>query len=282
MTRLAINLGLAIAGLLVAAAAPSAADPAPRVTWADWVGDYTGALAWSSRCVSPGASRATIAVDAVDGALVADLTAAGGGLRALSLVEDDTGAWTAQQGDVTLALVRPAARANELELSVELASGCTLHARLRRPSTRLPACDALLAWGRIEDRCSKLAEPRLEEPAALAKERATWRAGARGVALGCAARVDRLELQLIDAGCAPVPDPQAAVRGPSCQRVFQLASRLGRCAAASPRLRDLSRAVLEQPTTSDDATTQQLLERRCEGLHDGLARLARHDRCPVE
>lgn len=275
MTRLAI-VGL-LGALGTAIASPP--EPAVRETWADWVGDYTGALTWAKRCVSPGAARATIAIDAVDGAPVADLSAAGGGLRALALIEDDTGSWSAQQGDVTLTLVRPGA--NTLALRVELASGCTVHGQLQRASTGIPACDALLAWARIEDRCTKLVEPRLEDRVALGKERAGWRSRARGVAVGCAARADKLEAALIGAACAPVPDPQAFVRGPSCQRVFQLAGKLERCAAASPRLRDLARGVLEQPTTSDDATTRTLLERRCDGMHDGLVRLARHDRCPL-
>ena len=88
--------------LLLLLAIPAAADPKPRVTWADWAGDWSGALAWKS-CAVDGNASATLALDAIDGALRIDLAPAGDRVEAVSLVEqDDT--MIAQTADVSLAL----------------------------------------------------------------------------------------------------------------------------------------------------------------------------------
>src|SRR5258706_12102025 len=82
------------------------AAPAANPTWADLVGDHQASLEWKN-CTTPGAKTAVITVDAIDGALSIDLSRAGGGLRALSLVEENT-RWTAQQGDVSVTVQRSA------------------------------------------------------------------------------------------------------------------------------------------------------------------------------
>ena len=192
--------------VLLAVAGGALARPAERVTWADWVGDWQGKLAWAS-CTSDGEPQATFALDANDGAIAIDLGGAGAGLGALPLV-DDSGRWVGQQGDVSVRVAR--AKADELELAVELDSGCSLHASLRRASVGIAACDRLAAWARVEASCTRLKRP-LENPARLARQRATWMK-ARGdaiapLAMQCEARAAKVEAELVEAGCAPGADP---------------------------------------------------------------------------
>ncbi len=131
--------------MFVAVAATARAAPAP-LSWADWVGDYTGKLKWAG-CTIDGEPTATISFDATDGAIAIDLAAAGGALGTLSLVEDNAG-WVGQKGDVSVHLGH---LENGLTLAVDLESGCTMRAVLKRPSVGIAACDELDAWARVED-----------------------------------------------------------------------------------------------------------------------------------
>jgi hypothetical protein len=227
--RRAVLVGLS--AITVGALAKPAAPPP---TWGDWVGDYTGKLTWSA-CTVDGAGSATLPLDATDGAVTLDLASAGGALEALPL-EEDNGTWTGRQNDVTVRVARP--RADAIELSVVLDSGCEVHGTLRRKSTGIAACDRLAGWARVESRCTKLTKPALENVARLVRQRKTWLA-AKGdardkLAAQCDARAQKVELELVDAGCAPSSDPAVGVRGTECQALRASLARLQRCRALPP------------------------------------------------
>jgi hypothetical protein len=261
----------------VAAGAPGgAARPAP---WADWVGDYSGKVAWRG-CTAPGAASAAIAVDAVDGVMSIDLAPLGGGLRAMSLVEEE-GGWTGQQGDVKVRIARAKA-AGAIELAVELDSGCTVRGPLARAGTGVVACDRLAGWSRIEARCGKLAQQGkkpLEDAALIAKTK--WRA-ADGEK--CTARAARLELALIDAGCAPHPDPAIGARAPECLRLVDATARAVRCKTMPPALEaELSRTAHSLHAASQTAEPAALgvVEQQCRDAKAALAAIATRFQCPL-
>jgi hypothetical protein len=282
MRRAALVLTLALAG--GALAAPPAAQPAAVVaTWADWVGDWQGKLRWSS-CTSDGASSATFALDASDGAIAIDLAGGGGGLGALSLVEDN-GGWLGQQGDVTVRVTRP--HGDALEVAIDLDSGCQVRGTLRRPTSGLAACDRLVAWSRIEARCTKLARPPLENAARLARQRATWasvKPDARAT-LGaqCDARAVKVAEELVDAGCAPSPDPQIGLRGDECQALLHATQRLGRCANVPP---DLAAIIAQQAFALVGAAQKasdadlRVLESECRQTRERVLQTAQQAGCP--
>lgn len=270
--RLALALSLLVAPVL---AAPLA-EAAPRVTWADWVGAYSGRLAWSSACTIAGEARATLAIEATDGVLAIELAPARPGLRALSLVEGEAGL-EGQQGDTRVAVRRSAA--DTVDVTVVLDSGCTMKARLARARSGVAACDRLAAWSRVEARCTKLGDAaRLENAAKLAAAR--WKATDAKV---CAARADALERALVDAGCAPHPDPQLGVRARACLDLVHETAALARCGAVPHDLRDglsdEARRLAAAAQTADDAT-RPYVERECRSSRTAVATLAAKYRCP--
>jgi hypothetical protein len=212
------------------------AEAAP---WSDWAGDYSGKLVWTS-CSVPGASTATIAIDAVDGALVVELARAADWLPALSLLEEEDGTLQGRQADLAVTLAHPAA--NAVDVTIDLESGCRARGRLvRAPSKAGAACDRLVAWARIESRCTKLHAPPLEKKL--------------GKLDRCEARATAVEHELIDAGCAPNP---AAAKGVAvCLATVAQAERLERCASA-PRENStiLSRVARSYADAAHTATTQ--------------------------
>lgn len=274
MKRAIVALGLAVAF-------GAAAEATPRPRWSDWVGDYTGKLAWPG-CTTKGEKTATLALDAVDGALSIDLTPAGGGLRPMSLVEDGA-TWTAQQGDVKLTIVRP--QRDAIELTVELGTDCVLRSILRRASTKIAACDQLVAWVRIEAACTKRVAAALEDPAALAKERATWNKPRKArVAEQCATRASKVEASLVDVGCAPDPLPPSMVRAPDCARFVDAARTFQQCPLALPAVKAQAltdaASLLATCGTADDAALRVLSE-KCRDAYVRLSRIATHSRCPL-
>jgi hypothetical protein len=231
-------------GLSAITAGALAKPPPTPPTWGDWVGDYTGKLTWTS-CTVDGAGSATLALDATDGAVTLDLAPAGGALEGLALAEDN-GTWTGKQNDVAVRVVRP--KADAIDLAVVLDSGCEVHGILRRRSTGIQACDRLAGWARVEARCTKLTKPALENVARLVRQRKTWLA-AKGaerdkLAAQCDARAQKVELELVDAGCAPSHDPAVGVRGTECQALRASLARLQRCRALPPDVE----IMLEQQT----------------------------------
>ncbi|MEJ7603063.1 MAG: hypothetical protein WKG01_34570 [Kofleriaceae bacterium] len=249
----------------------AAPRPRPPPTWSDWVGNYEGKLVWRG-CSAPGGRSATIALTATDGAMAIDLAPAG--LRMVSLVAEDTG-WSAQQGDLMVTLARPGEHA--VTLAVDLSSGCTLRAKLRRKSTQVATCDRLIGWARVEAACSKLADGPTEDLSKLVATR--WRAGDRA---SCGTRADRLERALVDAGCAPHPDPLVGVRAPGCLALQARAGKLDRCASVPPNVK----AVIVQAAGALGAAAQSAepaevptVERQCRDLNAELVAVGARFRC---
>jgi hypothetical protein len=262
-----------------ALARPSAA---PVALWADWVGDWEGKLRWTS-CTSEGEPSATFAFDASDGAVAIDLTGMGGGLGAVSLAEDN-GGWTGQQADFVVRVARP--HDGALELAVELDSGCQMHASLRRATVGIAGCDRLAGWARIESRCTKLSKPPLENLARLVRQRAEWQK-ARGTQRGelatlCEARAAKVETELVDAGCAPNPDPAIGLRGAECRALRQVGERIARCAGFPPDARAQlasDAAYLAGTAQQANATTLPVIEHSCKQMRERLADMARNAGC---
>ena len=271
----------AFVGTLVVAAA-AVAKPAETPRWSDWVGDYTGKLAWTS-CTVEGAGSATLALDASDGQVAIDLAPVGASLEPVTLIEDDAG-WTGRNGDVAVHLARP--RPDTLDLAVDLDSGCQVRGSLKRASTGIAACDRLAGWARIEHRCTKLTKPALEQPSRLAHQRATWLA-AKGdarskLAAQCDARAQKVELELIDAGCAPNPDPAIGLRGGECTALRVSASKLSRCRNLPP---DVD-AALEQEASglvsaaqSADSAALHEVEAECRALRARIVAASQQSGC---
>lgn len=267
---------LATAGLIAAA-------PEPRpASWADWVGSYQGALQWSG-CTVDGAKTATLDFTIVDGVASIDLSPARPGMRAMTLVADEGDAWSGRQGDVAVAIKRatkrpaPNASGFAIDLAVDLDSGCTMRARLSRPSTGVAACDQLIGWVRVASACTKL-RPQSDD---LAKLLATkWKPAD---AASCARRAATLEHALIDGGCAPHPDPRIGVRSPDCLDLAQQAGRISRCANVLPDLKtravSVANAVVSASQTADRSTLS-VVEQQCRDTRAELIAIATKFGCP--
>jgi hypothetical protein len=276
MRRWLLALGLATASGALAAPPPRSLD------WADWVGDWSGKLEWTS-CSAEGEPRATLAVDAIDGALAIDLTPAGGALGKMPLVEDGS-EWAGQQGDVNVRLRRGK---TDLEVAVTLDSGCEVKGTLARATTGIRECDRLAAWARIESQCKKLARPPLENAARLARQRRTWaksNGDARSkLAEQCTARSAKVEAELVDAGCAPHPDPAIGMRGAECQALRGAAARLARCGNVPFDLREaLAREVVVLVAAAQGADKESLpvVDAECRRTREKLVSVAQQAGCP--
>jgi hypothetical protein len=267
--------------IIVAVASGAIAAPAsPPATWADWVGAWTGKLAWSN-CATNGAPTATLGLDAIDGALSIDLSPAGNALARFSLVEEDR-RLSVQHADVAVIVTRST---RGLDVAVRFDSGCTLHAQLARSSSGIAACDELEAWTRIESRCTKLAGKPLEDAAAIARERDGWlkaRGSARGkLAEQCVARAAKVEAELVGAACAPNRDPHHGVRAQDCLAVVDAANRLARCVPQSIEARELATESLMLSAAAETAETATLpvVERQCRDAHQKVTALATRFSC---
>jgi hypothetical protein len=274
----------AIVLALGAGALAAPATPAPP-TWADWVGDWTGKLAWTS-CSADGNDSATLPIEAVDGTVSIDLTPAGGALTSIAILPDPNG-WTGQQSDVTVH-VSPSGKASTLSLAIDLDSGCEIRGTLKRPSTGIDACDQLTAWARIESQCTKLTRPPLENAARIARQREQWRVakGETKTKLGaqCATRAAKLEASMIDVGCAPSHDPQIGLRGAQCQALRSTSERLGRCGNVPFDVRQaLEREVVVLVAASQGADKSALpvVESECKAARDRLLAIGKQAGCPL-
>jgi hypothetical protein len=277
-SMLAVAAVAGIAGGAVARASRSRA-----ATWADWVGDWDGKLRWSS-CTVEGAAAATFAIDATDGAIAIELGGATDALGAMPLIEDN-GGWVGQRGDVIVHLVRP--RPDAVELAIDLDSGCAIRGTLKRQTIGIAACDRLEAWARIEARCGKLSKPALEHPARLVRQRAEWikasGAARDRFAAQCDARTAKVEAELIDAGCAPNPDPNIGLRGAECQALRRTALRFGRCANVPDAIRDpiVQDALALVPVAQNaDDTTLVVVEAQCREMRARITTASLQSSCP--
>ena len=280
---------IALAGLALAVALPARTRAAPpaAATWADWIGDWAGKLRWSG-CTVYGEPAATLALDAVDGAVAIDLSPAGGALTAVPLAptDRDDAAWSGRGGDVR---VRVAHGPATLEIAVELESGCAMHGSLRRETVGIAACDELAAWARIEDRCTKLVRPPLENFARVVRQRAEWRATpieARGkLAAQCKARASKVEVELVAAGCAPDPEPPGPARFPACAALQLAAAKLTRCQSlpfdVATSLAHEANELAAAATTVDSETSRAILEQQCRAMHDRAAQAAQRVGCSL-
>jgi hypothetical protein len=271
--------------VLAAASAALANPPAPAKPrpWADWVGDWDGKLKWTS-CTADGADRASLAIDANDGSVTIDLAPAGSALPSVSLVEDGEG-WIGQQADVTVRARR--GKRDKLEIAVDLDSGCQVRGTLARASVGIPACDRLAGWARIESHCTKLTRPPLENAARLARQRAVWRKAKRDdrdkLATQCTARSAKVEQELVDAGCAPHPDPAIGMRGAECQALRGIASRIGRCGNLPQDQRDAYARevlVLRAAAQGADKGSLPVVEAECKRARERLVAIAQQVGCP--
>jgi endonuclease YncB( thermonuclease family) len=269
--------------LVLVVALSADAAPTPQLSWADWVGDWSGKLKWTG-CTIDGEPKATLSFDALDGALAIDLAPAGGALGPLSLVEDGAG-FLGKSGDVTVRLAR---KTDTLDLAVEQESGCTVHATLKRPSIGIAECDALDSWARIEEHCSKLAKPRLENLARLVRQRVEWtkaRGDARStLATQCKARATKVEAELAEAGCAPDPNPVSA-RGPECLALRQTAAKLSRCGTlpfdlATSLAHDANQLASSIEGVEGD-TSIKVIEKQCKQMRSQITEAAQQAGCAL-
>lgn len=259
----------------------TAAPPQP-LTWADWVGDWEGKLKWTG-CIAEGKDKAAIPIEARDGVLTIDLTPAGGALREMSLAEDNAGGFVAQDGDVRLQVKRT----KDLELAVTLDSGCEVRGTLARPSVGIASCDRLAAWAHIEQQCTKLARPPLENAARLARQRAEWlkATGDRRAKLSaqCTSRAARVEAELIDVGCAPNPDPNIGLRGAECQALRGISARLQRCTSVPFDVRtafEREVVVLLAAAQGADQASLPVVDAECKAEREKLFAIAQQAGCP--
>lgn len=279
MRRVLVTLSLVVGASVSLAGPGTSASP----SWADWVGDWQGKLKWAS-CSADGEDRPTLSIDASDGVMTLDMRGAGGALPALTVV-DDAGGWAGQQGDITVHARR--GKGDSVELVVDLESGCQISGTLSRASVGIASCDRLSAWARIESQCTKLIKPPLENPARLARQREQW-AKAKGetrsrLSAQCTARSAKLEASLIDAGCAPHPDPAIGLRGAECQALRSASAKLGRCGSVPADLRDaLTResVVLLAASQGADKAALPVVEAECRQARDRVVTIAKQAGCP--
>jgi hypothetical protein len=249
-----------IAAFLVAG---SPAIAAPR-TWDAWVGDFKGMLVWR-QCTARGETVVAVAIDAVDGAIRIDLTSAGAALRMFSLQQDAAG-WSAQDGDLAITVAQK--KPNTIDLAIAYDSGCTARGQLVRASTGVPACDALVGWARIEAACTRITD-------ASAPLETRFK---RSDAPRCTARAQKLALAIIDAGCAPHPDPQIGTRAVACRSLADATTKLARCARVPAeimqRLSANASALSAAAQTAEKATLpfveQQCKDARAEAVGTGV------------
>lgn len=242
------------------------AGSAHAAPWTEWVGDYKGTLTWRA-CTTPGARSATLALDAIDGVLAIDLTRAAGGLRTMTLVEDERGTLSAKDGDVTLGIAR---EKDALVLSVDLASGCSLRGRLVRVRDKVAACDRLVSLARIARTCTKVQLP-ATPPLAL-----KWKPAD---APACRAKAEPLESALGDAGCMPVES--AVLLGLQCRQVADEAAKLMRCPSLPPQVQALTEQLRMSARSVSDPAQREMAELACGRAHEALAELAVQARCPL-
>lgn len=275
---------------ILAAASGVLATPATPASWADIVGDWHGKLKWQS-CSAQGEEKVTLPLDAIDGAVALELAPLGAALSSMALSEDNNWVgqygvgWVGEQGDVRVRLRR--SKIDAIDLAIDLDSGCAIRGTLTRESVGIPACDRLAAWARIESHCTKLSRPPLENEARLARQRAAW-TKARGdertkLAAQCSARSTKVEQELVDAGCAPNPDPAIGMRGAQCHALRGLSARLQRCNALPIDQRDTyAREVLVLLAAAQgaDKATLPVVDAECRRTRDRLFGIARQAACP--
>jgi hypothetical protein len=266
--------------------AGSFADTPPRSSWAAWVGDWQGKLRWTG-CTVDGEPAASIAIDVIDGAAAIDLAPAGGALDKVALEPDISDAWKGRAGDVGVHVTRGPAT---LELAVDLESGCSMRGSLHRASVGIAACDELAAWARIENRCTRLVKPPLENLSRVARQRAEWsKADAETrvkLAGQCKARANKVEAELALASCAPETSVAAPARFPECGALRLSAAKVTRCQTlafdvATSLAHDANALADATGGTDGSTSSHDVLEKQCRAMRESLVATAQQAGCSL-
>jgi hypothetical protein len=210
---------LALAALAVIGLAPEArADREVE----SWLGTWTGKATWKG-CTVEGAAELAVAVSWRDGSLWIDGAAIYEGLGEVAPEVREGGALVHDADGLTVELRR--GKAGKATLSLKTAAKCTMTAKLERDGTGLPACDDLLALGRVAAACPLAVD---DDPS---DEVEGWRAvkkKARKRTLAqCSRRADALRERLVASDCLPPDDDPVDL--PECRVVWRIAAALIRC-----------------------------------------------------
>ena len=149
-----------------------------------------------------------------------------------------------------------------------------MHGSLHRRSVGIGACDDLEAWARIENHCTRLVKPPLENLARVAHQRAEWSkasAEARGkLAAQCRARASKVEAELVGAGCVPDAAPPAPSRFPECTALRLAAAKVARCQSVpfeiATSLAHDANALADATAGIDSDSSRDILEKRCRAM----------------
>lgn len=212
--RRALLVALAVIGLAPEARADREVEA--------WLGTWTGKATWKS-CTVEGASELAVAVTWHDGALWIDGAAIYEGLAEVAPEIRESGALVHDADGLTVELRR--GKGGKATLSLKTAAKCTMTAKLERDGTGLPACDGLLALGRVAAACSVAID---DDPS---DEVEGWRAlkkkARKRAAAQCATRADALRERLVAADCVPPDDDPVDL--PECRVLWRVAAQLLRC-----------------------------------------------------
>jgi len=123
------------------------------------------------------------------------------------------------------------------------------------------------------------AAAKLEDVTVLAK--AKWK---KSDAARCVARAEKVELAMIDAGCAPHPDPQIALRAVECRALSDAAQKLARCGRVPQeimqRLSGKASALSAAAQTAERATLPYV-EQQCKDARAELSGTAVQFQCQL-
>ncbi len=201
----------------------------------DWVGTWTGKATWSG-CTDDRTEAVSVAVTWRDGGLWLDAAPLHDGLGELAIDARD-GALAIDLADLAVTMTR-AKKNGGARLALSTPAQCTLTAKLARATTKIAACDDVVALASAAAACGVTLD---DDPA---DEIDAWRAvtgkKAKRAAKQCKARASEIRTQLVSAAClAPDDDPSAE---PACNDTWVLSQRLHNCQRLPA---DLQRSTLQ-------------------------------------
>lgn len=283
---LAIGIVTVVAGGVVADPLRVPGEPFDPIAK---VGRYQAKLTWS-HCSPPGARTGVIDLDQFDSRLELQLEALRDGLPPIVVAGDDH-QLSGRSGDVEVSMSWGRERAGGVRtigLAIVLDSGCTAQGTVRRETTKIPACDELVALANIERGCTAVAaDARLEDLTALARERIGWGKTTgkrrRAAAATCTRRVAALRPALVNAACVAVPVEDAPTMLGECRDLATRIARLSQCRTLPDTVRTQLRDMLGQTavhlvdaTEAEVDVARQICLRQDEVLRDLSPRLG----CP--
>jgi hypothetical protein len=210
------------------------------------VGRYQAKVTWT-HCTPPGARTGVIDLDQLDSRFELQLEALRDGLPPV-VVAGDARKLSGRSGDVEVSMMWGT---RAIGFAIVLDSGCTAQGTLRRETTKIPACDELVALAHIEAGCTAVAaDARLEDLTALDRERIGWGKTSgkrrRVAAATCSQRVATLRPALIDAACVAVPVEEAPTMLAECRDLATRIARLSACRTLPDTVRGQLRDMLGQ------------------------------------